>query len=413
MHGSDMKLYDREIQEDIRPHYHSSDVLVIHGARQVGKTCLMTLIRKELEASGAKTHYIDLEDMRLLAVLNEGPQALLGYLEESGLLQNEKLYLFLDEIQYVTAPSSLLKLLRDHHADRLKLIVSGSSSFEIKSKFKDSLAGRTVNFELLPLSFREFLRFRGSRILLDKPVKSPPLVKELEALFNEFVLYGGYPRVALEKEVKARETYLSQIINTYVRKDIRDLANIRHIQKFNKLLETLAAQCGQLLNITELANTAGISRSTVENYLFILEQTYVIQLVRPFSRNIRAELFKTPKIFFHDTGIAHMLWLKAFPKTILGSMLENAVFGELRKDREVDEIFFWRTQDGKEIDFIVPRRDGFIPVEVKISASRIRPGALRYFNGRYKVSKAVCFALSGTGKTDELLEVRYPWERIS
>ncbi|MBW2107601.1 MAG: ATP-binding protein [Deltaproteobacteria bacterium] len=407
-----MKLYHREILEDIRPHYYNPDVLVIHGARQVGKTCLMTLIRKELQASGVRTHYIDLEDMRLLAVLNEGPQALLGYLEESGLLQDGKLYLFLDEIQYVTAPSPLLKLLRDHHADRLKLIVSGSSSFEIKSKFTDSLAGRTVNFELLPLSFREFLRFKGSNILLDKPVKSLPLVREIETLFNEFVLYGGYPRVALEKTIKAREVYLSQVINTYIRKDIRDLANIRHIQKFNRLLETLAAQCGQLLNITELANTAGISRSTVENYLFILEQTYVIQLLRPFSRNIRAELFKTPKVFFHDTGIAHLLWLKAFPKTILGSMLENAVFAELRKNREVDEFFFWRTQDGKEIDFIVPKGDSILPVEVKTSASKIRRGALRYFSGRYTVSKAVCFALHGTGQTDDLLEVRYPWERI-
>ena len=121
MEQAEMKLYKREIQEDIRPHYHSPDVLVIHGARQVGKTCLMTLIRKELEASGVRTHYIDLEDMRLLAVLNEGPQALVGYLEESGLLQNGKLYLFLDEIQYVTAPSPLLKLIRDHQADRLRL----------------------------------------------------------------------------------------------------------------------------------------------------------------------------------------------------------------------------------------------------------------------------------------------------
>jgi len=408
-----MKLYDRHILDDIRPHYHSPDVLVIHGARQVGKTCLMTLIREEIAATGAKTHYIDLEDLRLLAVLNEGPQALLGYLEESGLLRNKRLYLFLDEIQYVSNPSPLLKLLRDHHAERLKLIVSGSSSFEIKSKFTDSLAGRTVNFELLPLSFREFLHFRGSKIRLDKPVKSPPLVKELETLFREFVIYGGYPRVALEKEVKAREIYLSQVINTYIRKDIRDLANIRHIQKFNKLIETLAAQCGQLLNITELANTAGISRPTVENYLFILEQTYVIQLLRPFSRNIRGELFKTPKVFFHDTGIAHLLWLKEFPKTILGSMLENTVFAELRKDRELGEFFYWRTQDGKEIDFIVPRREGILPVEVKIAASKIRRSALQYFHERYKAQRSICLVLGGKVKTDDLFEVRYPWEGVT
>jgi predicted AAA+ superfamily ATPase len=408
-----MKLYKRDILDEIRPHYRSRDVLVIHGARQVGKTCLMMLIREELEATDTKTHYIDLEDMRLLAVLDEGPQALLSYLEESGVLRSKRLFLFLDEIQYTANPSSLLKLLRDHHADRLKLIVSGSSSFEIKSKFTDSLAGRTVNFELFPLNFRELLCFKGSKIQLDKPVKSPPLIKELESLFREYVLYGGYPRVALEKEIKTRETYLSQVINTYIRKDIRDLANIRHIEKFNKLLEALASQCGQLLNVTELANTAGISRPTVESYLFILEQTYVIQMLRPFSRNLRSELFKTPKIFFHDTGIAHLLWLKEFPKTILGNMLENTVFTELRKNRALGDFFFWRTQDGKEIDFIAPRGAYLLPVEVKVNPAKIRRSALRYFRERYPALRAICLTLGSGGKSDDHIEVRYPWEGIT
>lgn len=295
----------------------------------------------------------------------------------------------------------------------MKLIVSGSSSFEIKSKFTDSLAGRTINFELLPLNFSEFLRFKGSGIRLDKPVKSAPLVNELQTLFHDFVLYGGYPRVALEKEVKAKGVYLSQVINTYIRKDIRDLANIRNIDKFNKLLEILACQCGQLLNITELADTAGITRPTVENYLFILEQTYVIQLLRPFSRNIRGELFKTPQIFFHDTGIAQLLRFKEFPKTIHGSMLENTIFTQLRKDSRLKAFYYWRTQDGKEIDFIVRRGDDLIPVEVKTTASKLRKGALRYFHKHYQSSQNICFALNSGGKSDDFFEVRYPWEKVT
>ena len=178
------------------------------------------------------------------------------------------------------------------------------------------------------------------------------------------------------------------------------------------MLEALATQCGNILNISELANTAGISRSTVENYLFILEQTYVIKLLRPFSRNIRSELFKTPKVFFYDTGIAHLLWLKEFPKTILGNMLENAVFAELRKNRKVGEFFFWRTQDGKEIDFIVPRDKNLLPVEVKVAASKIRRSALRYFRERYKTPRIICLALEDREKTNDLFEVRYPWEGI-
>jgi predicted AAA+ superfamily ATPase len=407
-----MRIIHRDILDEIRRFYDTPDVLVVHGARQVGKTCLMRLMQDDLRAAGKETHYIDLEDALLLAVLDDGPDALIAYLEQSGVLSERKLNLFVDEIQYLANPSSFMKLLRDHHADRLKLIVSGSSSFEIKSKFRDSLAGRTVAFELLPLSFREFLRFRGSRIQLDRPVTAPPVVKQLIALFTEYVLYGGYPRVALEKEVRVKETYLSQVISTYIRKDIRDLANVRHVHKFNKLLEVLAAQSGQLLNVSELANTAGLSRPTVENYLFIMEQTYIIQLLRPFSRNIRSELFKTPKVFFHDTGVAHLLAMRGFPKAITGNMLENAVFAELRKARDVGEFFYWRTQDGKEIDFIVPKDEYVIPVEVKATASRLRRTALRYFQDRYRPPKVVCISLAQAQGASGDIEIRYPWEGI-
>jgi len=407
-----MRLIHRDILDKIRRFYDTPDVVVVHGARQVGKTCLMRLMQDDLHSTGKKTHYVDLENILMLAVLDEGPNALITYLQENGLLMNSKLHLFVDEIQYLSNPFSFMKLLRDHHSHRLKLIVSGSSSFEIKSKFRDSLAGRTVEFELFPLDFREFLRFKESRIRLEKPVTSPPVVKQLITLFTEYVLYGGYPRVALEKEIRMKETYLSQVINTYIRKDIRDLANVRHIHKFNKLLETLASQCGQLLNVSELANTAGLSRPTVENYLFIMEQTYVIQLLRPFSRNLRSELFKTPKVFFHDTGIAHLLSQKRFPRIITGSMLENAVFSELRKTQDMGEFFYWRTQDGKEIDFIVPSSEGLIPVEVKSSGARIRQTALRYFQERYTPLKTVCITLSETRKVDNDFEIRYPWEGI-
>ena len=407
-----MRLFHRDILDRIRGFYDAPDVIVIHGARQVGKTCLMKLIQEELRGDGRKTHYIDLEDMRMLALLDEGHDALLNYLREKGELGDVRLHLFIDEIQYLSNPSSFLKVLRDHHAERLKLIVSGSSSFDIKSKFKDSLAGRTVNFELLPLSFREYLRFRETDISIDKPVKSHPVVKQLITLFQDYVRYGGYPRVALESELAKKETYLSQVINTYIRKDIRDLANVRHIDKFNKLLEALAVQCGQLLNVSELANTSRLSRPTVENYLFIMEQTYVIQLLRPFSRNLRSELFKTPKIFFHDMGIAQLLARKGFPKDITGSLLENAVFSEFRKSADVGELHYWRTQDGKEIDFIIRKGDSIIPVEVKVAGSKLNRTALRSFSENYHPKKIVCLTLEEISDSSGDVEMRYPWEGL-
>ena len=146
-----MNLLHRDILDRIRGYLDTPDAIVIHGARQVGKTCLMKLIMEELHAEDKDTYFIDLEELPMLSLLDEGHDSLLNHLSEVGALTDSKLHLFVDEIQYLSDPSRLLKVLRDHHADRLKLIVSGSSSFDIKSKFKNSLAGRTVNFELLPL----------------------------------------------------------------------------------------------------------------------------------------------------------------------------------------------------------------------------------------------------------------------
>ncbi|MCD6379852.1 ATP-binding protein [bacterium] len=407
-----MNLIKRDILDDIRPFYSTPDVLVIHGARQVGKTSLMFLIQEELNIEGENTYYFDLEDMRMLDLLNEGTDALMSYLEENGLLAQPKLFLFIDEIQYLSNPSGFLKLMRDHQANSIKLIVSGSSSFEIKSKFKNSLTGRTINFELRPLSFSEYLSFHDINIRIDTPVTSIPLITRLKKAYIDYAIYGGYPRIALEKEVKVRERYLSQVVSTYIRKDIRDLANVRNIDKFNKLLQVLASQCGQLLNINELSNTTGITRPTIEKYLFILEQTYVIKLLRPFSNNIRSELFKTPKIFFHDTGIAHLLWLREFPNKLFGNMLENAFFSDLLKNRDVKEFFFWRTQDGKEIDFIIRRGEMLIPIEVKSAIPRSASTSMRYFKTRYNAEKSILVTLERNKMDIDNIKTIYPWENI-
>lgn len=396
----------------MRRHLPTSDILVLHGARQVGKTSVLKILQSELERAGKPTVFIDLEDMRLLVMLDRGPESLIGYLTESGRLKKEKLYVFVDEIQYLKNPSNLLKILRDHHGERIKLIVSGSSSFEIKSKFKDSLAGRTVNFELLPLSFREFLRFKGEQANVDGPIDSPVLIERLKELFREFVLYGAYPRVALENEIEIKESYLFQIISTYVRKDVRDLAHIRDIDGFNKLLEALAAQNGQLLNVNELAGAVHLSRQTIEHYLFLLENTYVIRRLRPFSRNVRSELFKTPKVFFLDSGIAQLLWLQGFQKVLLGNAFENAVYSELMKNYPKAEIRYWRTQDGKEIDFIFQEKERLLSIEVKKAARRLNARALRCFHEQYHPWAACCVALDQDGGEKDDVRWLYPWEGL-
>ena len=405
-----MKLLEREIIKEIRRFIDSEDVIVLHGARQVGKTSVMKFLQDELERQKHNTLFIDLEDLRFVKLLDAGPLALINYLTEKNLLKKAPLYLFLDEIQYLKNPSNFLKLMRDHYAGKIKLFVSGSSSFEIKSKFKETLVGRTLNFELYPLSFKEFLFFKKYQINLNKKSLSEITIEELKPLYKEYIFFGGYPRIVLESDIAKKEKYLQQIIDTYIRKDIRDLAGVKDILKFNKLLEVLAEQSGNLVNVLELANTARLSRQTVESYLFLMENTYVIKTLRPYSRNLRSELFKTPKIFMCDTGIAHLLWLKSFPKAILGNMFETSVFSELTKMKPGKEYFYWRTQDKKEIDFIVRHKGKVLPAEVKLSQKNLSLTALNYFRDKYKIEKGFCISLDIDKKRVGAVTYIYPWE---
>jgi hypothetical protein len=407
-------LIKRTMIDEINLFLQTEDIIVIHGARQVGKTSIMFYFKEQLEQSGERTFYIDLEDSRYTTILDRGVNEFLTLLAEEGFNLGEftqngkKLYVLIDEIQYLSNPSSFLKLLADHHHN-LKMIVSGSSSFEMKSKFKDSLVGRTVNFEIYPLSFKEFLLFKGIP-LIDLPHYTDKKISELQSLFREFALFGGYPKIVMASEIKIKETYLQQIIDTYIRKDIRDLAEIKDVVKFNRLVEILAAQSGNLLNIAEVSNTCDLSRPTVERYIFLLEQTYIIRLVRPFSRNLRSELSKTPKVFFYDTGLMQMLWLKRLQKEVLGPVFETSIFSELVKRYQRNQIFYWRTLDKKEIDFVVALADTYMPIETKLSFPRIIPAAITSFMTEYNQGKESTFKIIGLEGQASNQNMIYPWQ---
>jgi len=399
------KLYKRDIFDQIKKYLDTRDIIVLHGARQVGKTHILYYLQNFLNKNKQICHYIDLEDSRLVQILDKGPQELIKYLQEEGLpAKTKRIFVLIDEIQYLENPSSFLKLIADHEP-HIKLIISGSSSFVIKSKFKDSLVGRTVNFEIFNLSFTEFLAFKnypfnnGGNITAKK-------TEELKSLFKEYVLYGGYPKIVLATEIYKKEKYLQQIIDTYLKKDIRDLAEIKNLDKFNKLLEILAWQSGQLLNITELSNTCKIAKQTVERYLFLLENTYVIKLVRPYYKNIRSELFKVPKIYFYDTGLQQMLWLKQLSKEVLGNVFETSVFAELAKKYGQSHIFYWRTTDKKEIDFILRIKNKLLPIEVKLNFEKFSPTAIKYFKANYQIDDYKVIGLRGEVKNKKY---QYPW----
>ena len=206
----------------------------------------------------------------------------------------------------------------------------------------------------------------------------------------------------MENSEEKKQAFLGQIINTYVRKDIRDIGDIRNISVFNKLLELLASQSGQILNILEISNTLKINRETLMAYMDLLENTFIIKRISPFHKNLRSELSKNPKIFFLDTGMMHLLWLKEFPKVVLGNSFETFVFLELIKTNK--KINFWRTTNKQEIDFIIQDKKLYA-IEVKLNFQNVDNKSLKFFSVNYK-SKIETIGLKGEKKG------KYIWEFV-
>ncbi len=396
------KKYKRKVVDEVLKYLDSRECIVIYGARQVGKTTLLEYIMENhLQNNEKNVFYFDLELPSLLELCNKGAEQVYDYLIQKGADASKRVYLIIDEIQYLDNPTNFIKVFHDHY-ENVKLLVSGSSSFEMKKKLRESLAGRTVNFELYPLSFEEFLVFKEKPYVL-RAENSDTINSEIIPLAEEYLRFGGYPKIILEPSEEKKFTFLSQIINTYVRKDIRNLADIKDLTSFNKLLEVLASQSGKLVNISELANTIAISRETVSSYVDILEKTFIIKLVTPFHKNLRTELSKNPKIFMLDTGMMHLLWLKEFPKTIPGNSFETFVFCELLKAGKTTH--FWRTTNKQEVDFVVEGKN-LHGVEAKYSFQNADKKNLAAFAREYSC-KATLVSLAGRKEKG-----KYPWELI-
>ncbi|MEK7544485.1 MAG: ATP-binding protein [Patescibacteria group bacterium] len=400
-----MQLHKRKIFSQIEPYIGDRTEIVLHGARQVGKTHILLYIQQWLSDRQKKVFYYDLEYPNLLRDLNLGVDVFVADLTGKGYGAGEEVYALIDEIQYLDNPSSFLKIIADHYPN-IHLVVSGSSTFDIKSKFTDSLAGRTTAFEVYPLSFAEFLEFKQVD-LIPARVSSPTGIERLKQLYSEFVCYGGYPKVVLEPNEEKKRHYLLQVIDTYIRKDVRDLAHVDDISKFNNLLEVLASQSGQLLDIASVSRETTLSYPTVQKYLNILEETYVVKRVTPYSKSPSVEISKNPKVFFYDSGLQSLLWFNHFQRTILGSIFETNVFGELVKLYSRQSIHFWRTKAHQEIDFVIDDGTTVFPIEVKHTFGQFNTRAIDSFSRRYKNKHWNVVGLEGEKSSPHCI---FPWE---
>lgn len=400
-----MNIYKRAMFEQIKKYFHDDLVIVLHGSRQVGKTYILLYIERYLKKQNKKVFYFDLEYPDVLNEINKGVDNFIQMIKAKGYKENELIHVLIDEIQYLDNPSSFIKIIADYYKN-IHLLVSGSSSFDIKTKFKDSLVGRTVNFEIYNLSFEEFLVFKEKNIVIPE-VQTGKDILELKNLYREYIIYGGYPKIVLEPEEEKKKTILLQIIDTYIRKDIKDLGHIEDIKKFNNLLYVLASQSSNLLNMASLSKETNISFPTLQKYLSILEETYVIKLVTPYSKSPSVEISKNPKIFFFDSGLVSILWFQTFQKTLLGPVFETNIFGELVKRYGRLSIHFWRTKHKQEIDFIIQAKKQLLPIEVKISFDQFSQGAIKSFLKKYHLVEWRLIALEGGKKNQKYI---FPWQ---
>jgi len=374
-------MYKREILATINNYLGKEQIILITGARQVGKTTLLFLLKEKLEKELNICFYLNLENPEYKEMLNEHPDKLF---EIIGKEKSKKIYLFLDEIQYLDNPSNFLKYHYDENRKNIKIICTGSSNFYLEKKFKDSLAGRKFIFELYGLSFFEYLNFKQEKKILKYRNKKIPKIYEnkLIDLWKEYIQYGSYPEVVLADNVEMKKRLIEELALAYIKKDILE-AGLKESEKYFKILRILASQTGQLVNLNDFAKTLNLSVQTVEEYLRVMQKSYHLALIKPFYSNIKKELTKMQKVYFFDLGLRNYLLnnFELIEKRIdKGDYLENIIFLKFLAKERLDNINFWRTQNKNEVDFIINRQKAY---EVKFDKKQFRETKYKNFMEKY------------------------------
>jgi predicted AAA+ superfamily ATPase len=375
----------RFIYADIVEHLKRKEFTIITGARQTGKTTILKQVFKHLKAEGKKVWLITFEKEEILRGINKDPENIFQFTSrpKNPLFeqQDEPFYILVDEVQYASNPSNFLKYLYDTYQPHLKIIATGSSSFYLDTKFKDSLSGRKRIFILPTLSFDEYLIFKERQYLFDElqQIRKNPEYKsllhtEIMQMFDDYILYGGYPEVVLTETREDKLLLLEEIKNSYIKRDIFE-SKVENEQKFYQLLVILASQTGNLLNKFELSKSLKIDVKTVDRYINVLQKCFHITLLSPFHKNLKKELLKMPKVFINDLGLRNLLVNNFIDINIRfdkGQLFENYIFLRLMQLYREDEIKFWRTADQKEVDFVVnPSTGTSMALEVKFSPNNL------------------------------------------
>ncbi len=362
-----MTTIPRLLQKEIERRMRAQKVMLLFGARRVGKTVLLRQIAENY--GGGRTLMLNGESMDTVRLLEDRSSA--NYRRLFGGLS----LLAIDEAQHIPDVGMKLKLIVDELPE-LAVIATGSSSFDLQNRAGEPLVGRSTQFMLTPLSVEEMAAVET----------------RFETMLNtdHRVVYGHYPELtAMASEVDKRE-YLTDVVDAYLLRDILAIDVVKHTQKLHDLLRLVAWQVGSEVSIDELARQLTLSRNTVERYLDLLQKVFVLYRVGGFSRNLRKEIAKSSKWYFQDTGVRNAVLhdfrpLSERPEAERGALWENYVISE-RMKRNLNHrlglnFYFWRTYDKAEIDLI--EEDGMCINAYEIKAGVKRPSAPKSFAAAY------------------------------
>lgn len=373
--------YGRHLETAIKTHFQKyREVLVLLGARQVGKT---TLLKKCF--SDAYFFSVDNEPVRQ----NLERYDLAVYQQ---LLPVEIKEVVIDEIHLLTNPGRAAKIIHDQMPE-VKLVITGSSSLQIKNRASESLAGRKIDYFLYPLTFSEVLYQKGTenelnfqiwKNLEEEERKERIHHFDVSGILENLLVFGQYPMMVNRPD---DQKYLLNLVDSVVFKDLLELKTIVNRSAALDLLRLLAYQIGSLVNKAELANRLGIDTATVKHYLYLFEQSLIIFSLRPFTSRRRDEIGKMNKFYFYDLGLRNALIENFQPvnsRPDYGALLENFLISEILKINSYLvlglKMYFWRTKQGSEIDLVLVNREGKIwGIEIKVGNKR----ANRAFSNRY------------------------------
>lgn len=342
--------------ENLRTATQPGKVIVLYGARRTGKT---TLLHEFLKGEEDPYLLVSGEDIAVQGYLSsQSVEKLTAFIGKNRLL-------VVDEAQKVPQIGLNLKLIVDH-IPGVRIIATGSSSFDLARSIGEPLTGRKITLKLFPLAQMEISQTEQRH--------------QTDANLESRLIYGSYPEVVLTPDNRAREQYLKEIVASYLYKDVLELDGIRHSGKISRLLQLIAFQIGKEVSYTELASSLGMSKNTAERYLDLLEKAFVIQKLSGFSRNLRSEITKNCRYYFLDNGIRNALINNFNPLQLrndVGELWENYLVLERLKRQEYlgqsANNYFWRTYRQQELDFVEEREGRLFGYEMKWGKTRVKP----------------------------------------